>query len=141
MLNFMMTASFKYVVETDEVALDICVRIGDAVTYSCLGGEVHHYGNVIFSEDFIYCFFVCNRGVDKSPGPSSVLPVLGGCYIFDLLETFVFDVDIIIVCYGINTYHFNVLYIVEKTLYEIAADKAGGTCYKNSLALKVYIML
>ena len=132
MLNFMMTASFKYVVETDKVALDICVWIGDAVTYACLGCEIYNHGNVISSEDFFYCFFVCNRGVDKSP------VTIHSLYLF---QTFIFDIDIIVIGNRINAYHFNVLYIVEKTLYEIAADKACCTCYEDGLALKVYIML
>ena len=132
MLNFMMTASFKYVVETDEVALDICVWVCDAVTYSCLGCEIYNHGNVIFSEDFIYCFFVGNRGVDKSP------VTIHSLY---LIQTFIFDIDIIVIGNRINAYHFNVLYIVEKTLYEIASDKACCTCYEDGLALKVYIML
>ena len=76
----------------------------------------------------------------ESPGPSSGLPVLGGCYIFDLLESFVFDVDIIIVCDGINTNHFDVLYVVEKTFYEVAANKTCSTCYKNCLAFKIYVV-
>ena len=42
--------------------------------------------------------------------------------------------DIKVIGNRINTYHFNVLYIVEKTLYEIASDEAGGTCYKNCFA-------
>ena len=128
----MMTASFKYVVETDKVALDISIRIGDAVSYSCLGCEVYNNRDIVFCEDLIYCFFVCNRGVYKSPVPFQSL------YFF---QTFILDVDIIVIGNRINTYHFNVLYIVEKTLYEIAADKAGGTCYEDGLALKVYIML
>ena len=128
----MMTASFKYVVETDKVALDISIGISNAVTYTCLGCEIYNHGNDIFSEDLIYCFFVCNRGVDKIP------VTIHSLYLF---QTFIFDIDIIVIGNRINTYHFNVLYIVEKTLYEIAADKAGGTCYEDGLALKVYIML
>ena len=58
-----------------------------------------------------------------------------------LFQSFILDVDIIVIGNRINTYHFNVLYIVEKTLYEIAADKACCTCYEDGLALKVYIML
>lgn len=58
MLHLMMTASFKDVIETDKVALDICVWIGYAVTYTCLGCEVHYYGDVFFSEDFLDCFLV-----------------------------------------------------------------------------------
>ena len=132
MLNFMMTASFKYVVETDEVALDICIGIGDAVTYSCLGSKVYNNRSIVFCKDFFYCFFVCNRGVDKSP------ITIQSLYFF---QTFIFDIDIIVIGNRINTYHFNVLYIVEKTLYEIASDEASGTCYEDGLALKVYIML
>ena len=128
----MVAACFKNVIETDKVALDISIGISDAVTYSCLGCEINNHGNVIFSEDFIYCFFVGNRGVDKSP------VTIHSLYLF---QTFIFDIDIIVIGNRINTYHFNVLYIVEKTLYEIAAYKAGGTCYKNSLAFEVYIML
>ena len=67
MFNLMMTTSFKDVVETNEVALNISIRISNAVTYTSLSSEVYNYGNVIFSEDFFYSFFVCNRGVDKSP--------------------------------------------------------------------------
>ena len=132
MLHLMVTASFKYVVETDKVALDICVWIGDRITHSGLGSEVHNNRNIVFCKVFFYCFFVCNRGVDKSP------VTIHSLY---LIQTFIFDIDIIVIGNRINTYHFNVLYIVEKTLYEIAADKAGGTCYEDGLALKVYIML
>ena len=50
----MMTASFKYVVKTYEVTLDICVRIGDAVAYSCLGGEVDYNVYLIFGEEILF---------------------------------------------------------------------------------------
>ena len=49
-------------------------------------------------------------------------------------------VYIIIVCDGINTNHFNVLYVVEKTFYEVAANKTCSTCYKNCLAFKIYVV-
>ena len=58
MLNFMMTASFKYVVETDEVALDISIRIGDTITNTSLGCEVYHNSNLVFGENLFYSFFI-----------------------------------------------------------------------------------
>ena len=128
----MMTASFKYVVETDKVALDICVWISDAVTYTCLGCEIYNHGNVIFSEDFIYCFFVCNRGVDKSP------VTIHSLYLF---QTFIFDIDIVIIGDGINTDDLDRLKVIQQPFHQITADEACGTCYKNSLAFEVYIML
>ena len=75
MLYFVMTASFKDVVETDKVALDISIRIGDAVTNTCLGCEVYDNRDIVFGEDLFYGFLVGDRGVNKNPGPSSVLPV------------------------------------------------------------------
>ena len=132
MLHRIAPAGLQDIVEAYHIALDISVWIFDGVTYTCLGGEVHHYGDMFFGEDFIYRFFVCNRGVDKSP------VTIHSLYLF---QTFIFDIDIIVIGNRINTYHFNVLYIVEKTLYEIAADKACCTCYEDGLALKVYIML
>ena len=127
----MMTASFKYVVKADKVALDISIGISNAVTYSCLSSEVYNNRDIVFCEDLIYCFFVCNRGVYKSPVPFQSL------YFF---QTFILDVDIIVIGNRINTYHFNVLYIMKKTFNEVAADKAGGACDEDGLALEDYII-
>ena len=128
----MMTASFKYVIETDKVALDISIGISDAVTYSCLGCEINNHGNVIFSEDLLDGGFVGDRIFNESP-------VSVECR--DFGQTFFLDIYIIVIGHGVYTDYLYILHIEEKTLYEIAAYKAGGTCYKNSLALKVYIML
>ena len=67
MLYFMVTASFKDVVKTDEVALDISIRIGDAVTNTSLGCEVYNNRDIVFGEDFFYGFLVSNRGMNKPP--------------------------------------------------------------------------
>ena len=53
MLYFMMAASFKYVVETDKVALDIGIRISNTISYTCLGSEVYNDRNIVFCEDFM----------------------------------------------------------------------------------------
>ena len=58
MLYLMVTACFKYIVETDEVALDICVWIGDAVTYACLGCEIYHNSDFVFGENLFYSFLI-----------------------------------------------------------------------------------
>ena len=88
MLYFMMTACFKNVVETDEVALDISIGICDTVTNTCLSSEIYNNRYLGFGEYFIYRFFVCNRGMDKCPVPFQIL------YFF---QTFILDVDIVII--------------------------------------------
>ena len=124
-LYFMMTTSFKYVVKADKVALDISIGISNAVTYTCLGCEIYNHGNVIFSEDFLNSIFICNWSMNKSPVPPQSL---------NFFQTFILDVDIIVISNRINTDYFNALHIMEKTFYEVAADKASSTCHKNRLA-------
>ena len=42
MLHRIMTAGFEDVVETDEIGFYISVWIGDAVSHTCLCGEIDH---------------------------------------------------------------------------------------------------
>ena len=58
MFNFMMTASFKDIIETNEIALYVSVWIGDTVTYTSLGCEVYHDSNLIIGENLFYSFFI-----------------------------------------------------------------------------------
>ncbi len=37
-----MTAAFEHVDEAVDVAFDVCLRVGDGVSYAGLGAEVHH---------------------------------------------------------------------------------------------------
>ena len=50
MFNFMMTASFKKVVETDKIALYVGIRIGDRVTNSCLSCELYDNSYLVVSK-------------------------------------------------------------------------------------------
>ena len=58
MFNFVMTASFKDIIETYEVALNVIIWISDTVTYTCLGCEVYHNSNLVFGDNLFYSFFI-----------------------------------------------------------------------------------
>ena len=58
MLNFVMAASFKDIIETNEVALNVSVWISDTVTYTCLGCEVYYNSDFVFGENLFYSFFI-----------------------------------------------------------------------------------
>ena len=131
MFDFVVTASLQDIVESDEVALDVSVGISNAVADSCLSGEVHNNDNLVFREDFLYCVFVCDGGVDKSP-----IPMQG----FDFFQTLILDVDIVVVGDGIDSDDLDVLDIVEESLDEVAADKASSACHKHSLLFEIYII-
>lgn len=58
MLNFVMAASFKDIIETNEVALYVSVWIGDTVTYTSLGCEIYYNSYLVFGENLFYSFFI-----------------------------------------------------------------------------------
>ena len=132
MLDLMVTASLQDIIETDKIALYVSVGIGDTVADSSLSGKVYDYGNLVFREDFLYCVFVSDGGVDKCPVAMQSLY---------FLQTLILDVDIVVVGDGIDTDNLDVLDIVEKTLDEIATDKAGSACHEDGFALEIYVKL
>ena len=67
MLNRMMTACLKNIVKTYEIALDIAIRVSDAVSHSGLGGKIYHHINLIFRENFLDESFVGNATMDERP--------------------------------------------------------------------------
>lgn len=132
MLDFVVTAGLQDIVESDKVALDISIRIGDAVADSCLGGKVHDYSNLAFREDFLYCVFVCNGGMDKSP-----VTMQG----FDFFQPLILDVDIVVVGDRIDSNYLDVRDIVEESLDEVATDKTSSACHEDGFALEIYVII
>ena len=131
MFHFVMAAGLKDVVESDEVALDIGVGVGDAVAHACLGGEVDDYGYTVMREDVLHGCLVGDGGVDEGP------VALQRLY---LLQAFILDVDIIVVGDAVDADYLDVLDIMEQALDEVAADEAGGACDEDGLALEGYII-
>lgn len=131
MLDLVVTASLQDIVESDKVALNVSIRIGDAVADSCLSGEVHDNGNLVFREDFLHCIFVSDGGMNKSP-----ISMQG----FNFFQPLILDVDIVVVGDGIDTDNLDVLNIAEKPLDEVAADKASSTRHENGFVLEIYII-
>lgn len=48
-----MSARFQYIIEAYHVALDVGIRIGDAITHASLGSEVHYYIKVVLLEQSV----------------------------------------------------------------------------------------
>ena len=48
-----MAAGFQKVIETNEVALNVAVGVGNAIADSSLRSKVYHHINLIFRENFL----------------------------------------------------------------------------------------
>ena len=87
MFHFVVAARLKDVVESDEVALDVGVGIGDAVAHACLGGQVDDYGYTVVREDCLHSGLIGDGGMDEGP------IALQRLY---LLQARILDVDIVV---------------------------------------------
>ena len=58
-----MTARLQDVVETDDVALDVDIRVLDAIAYTCLSGQVHYDIKVVLLEEAVNQFTVSNAAL------------------------------------------------------------------------------
>ena len=61
----MVTAGLQDIIETYQVALDIDTGIGDAISDTCLGSQVHHNLWMILLEDFTDKLLVCYASFNK----------------------------------------------------------------------------
>ena len=132
MLDLVVTASLQDIIETNKVALNVSVGIGDAVADSSLSGKIHDNGNLVFREDFLHCVFVSDGVMNKSP-----VAMQG----FNFFQPLILDVDIVVVGDGIDTDNLDVLDIAEKPLDEVATDKAGSARHEDGFALEIYVIL
>ena len=90
-------AGFEDIVEADEVALDVGVRVRDGIADSGLGGEVHDDSEVVLLEQAVDGRLVGEVCLDECPF------FAGRCRkSFDFLEAFVLDVHVIVVGDGIE---------------------------------------
>ena len=53
MFHWVMSASFQYIIEANHVALNIGIRIGDAIAYTCLCCQIYHHVKVVLLEQSI----------------------------------------------------------------------------------------
>ena len=62
-------------------------------------------------------------------------------YIFYFLQAFVLYVDIVVVADGIDADYCDILKLIQQSLDQVAADKAGCSCHQNGFFVQIYIIL
>ena len=65
MLHRVMSASFQYIIEANHVALNIGIRIGDAIAHASLSCQIHHHVKVVLLEQSINQCFVSQITLDE----------------------------------------------------------------------------
>ena len=126
MFHLMMAARLQDIVESYEIALYIGIRIRNGISDTGLRGKVYNDSNLVIVKDLLYCILVRNRRVDKCPVAAEGL---------DFAQALVLYIDIIIISYAVDSYDADISDILEKSFNQIAAYKAGSTCYQDSFVV------
>ena len=129
-LHFVVAACLEYVVEADEIAFDVCVRVGDGIAHTGLCGQVDHYGYAVFAEDLLHCSLVRDGCLHEFPVPAERLY---------LCEPFALDAYIVVVGHRVDAHHAYVIDIMKQPLDEVAADESGRARHEHRLAAEVYV--
>ncbi len=127
MLDLMMTACLKDVVEAYQVTLNVSIGVGDRIAHTSLGCKIYNNCGLVSGENLLYCHRIGNGVLDEDP-----IALKRGY----LTETFLLDVDIIIVGHGVDTYDLDVLDIMKKTLDKVTTNKTGCSGNEDGFALK-----
>ena len=61
-----MAASLKNVIKTNQIRLNISIRMRDGISHASLSGKIHHNGRAVLLEYIIYCVFICQISFDES---------------------------------------------------------------------------
>ena len=132
MFYFMVTTSFKYIVKSDKVALNVGIRVGNTVAHPCLCSQIDYYSNVVVSKNALYRLFIGNGSVNEGPRFIQCL---------NFFQALVFNVDIIIIGNRVNTNYLNIFYIMKQTFDEVATYETSSPRNEHDFSFKTDVVL
>ena len=92
-LDWMMPTGLQDVVEPDHVALDVGIRVLDAIADTCLSSKVHDDIEVVFLEEVVNESLVSEVALDELVG----MPFCGVCLLLDLAQAVLLERRIVVV--------------------------------------------
>ena len=93
------TAGFKDIVEANQVAFDVGIRVGDRIAHACLCCHVYYYFWLVVGKDFVDECFVSQVAFDEGPLGVAVLGSAGS----NLLQTVFLDGYVVVVVHVVQT--------------------------------------
>lgn len=113
-------AGFQNIVKTDEIGFDIYIGVGDGVTYTGLGSQVHYDIRMPGAKDVYNAVFVCQISTNEMVFAS----FCQGRLFFQFLQAVFLQGYIIVVIHVINADDADILHCKEP-LHQIGSDKSG----------------
>ena len=125
-------ACLQNIIESNQVRLDICVRVGDRVSHSGLSRQVDDDVELVLGEQLVDERFVRDVAFDKGPFATQLLY---------LRKTKVFQRRVIIIIQVINAYNMSLRVVFHQPHSQVCAYKTGCSGEQNRFVLYVNVML
>lgn len=120
-------ARLQDVVETDEVALNVGIGIGDGVAHARLGCEVYHHLKVVLGKKFVDECLVGKIALYEHPLALGV----GGGELRKTLQAILLDAHIVVVVDAIETHNLNGLLVVSSRSTRLEPMKPAAPVTKT----------
>ena len=117
----------EHVLRAEDVHREEELRILNRAVHVALGGEVHHVVHVVLGKDAVHQLAVADITLDEHAA-LAVDVVLDGAQVAGVGQSVEHNHPDVLV----------LVLLVEQILYEIGADKAGGTCYEIRLHVSFF---
>ena len=131
MLYRMMPAGLQDIVEPDHVALDVSIRVFDAIADTSLSGQVHDDIEVFFLEDVIDEGLVGEVALDEHVG----MPFDGIDLLLDLAQAVLLERRIIVVIEVVEADDAERLLALQEAQDEVGAYETGGAGNKDGFSI------
>jgi len=135
-LDLVMATGFQNVQESDQVALQVGIRVCNGIAHACLGGEVHDLVEFFFGKELVETFLVVDTHFHESAvlvlaalHQGAIGEVVAGLFDAAFAEATVLEADIVIVVNIVEAHDFIAAF--RKHEHELGANKTCCTSNKN----------
>ena len=121
MLHWIMTTGLQNVVESNHVALDVGIRVGNGVTNASLGTQIDHNIRVILLKNAVDKRLVCKVALDK-------------CIVLEILKfrkARFLDANVVIIVHVIQTDDLSIRLSSQDTIGKVRANETGRSSNEN----------
>ena len=79
-------ATFEDIAESDQIGIDVTVRVVDGVAHAGLGGEIDHHVETVVPEQLRQCFPISHVDPPEAEGPGRTQPFKPGLFQTRIVE-------------------------------------------------------
>lgn len=127
-----MPTCLQQVIEADDVAFNIHIRVIDAVAYACLGCQVDHDVEMVLLEDRVDERFVADGSFDKD-----VLHQRGGCNGIDPIQPPLLKAHLVVVVHVVKRDDYARSEGSEETNHKICSNEPWGAGYEDGFIVEI----